>query len=117
MATKAEMDAFHADQREVVCASFAQAAKVALAAGYEFTRFEQTQLEDLASEVDTPLALNWMWRDNQNRFVWIHGQVEPGRDIKLVYLASEWPEGKAPALPVAPAPGSIKRRPSAGPSM
>jgi hypothetical protein len=90
MATKEEMDAFHADQRHVEFESFADAAICALKR-YELDECEKQRLAIVADGSAGMLGMNWMIRDMRDRLLWIHGSadVEPVA-IRLTYLASEW---------------------------
>lgn len=96
MATKAEMDAFHADQIHLKAASFKEVATLVIGS-YSLNSRDEAVMRDLLEERFEPLSLNWMFRDKENRFIWITGG-DTRKPPTLTYLKSEWPSGQEPSL-------------------
>ena len=96
MATKAEMDAFHADQIHLKAASFKEVAALVIGS-YSLESRDEAVMRDLFEGRSKPLSLNWMFRDKENRFIWITGD-ETRKHPTLTYLKSEWPSGQEPGF-------------------
>lgn len=89
MATKEEMDAFYADQRNVYFHSFASAAVCALGV-YDLDDVNRQRLMDVIRAGQNIRGMNWMFNDKQGRMLWIRGDIDAKKSITLTYRASQW---------------------------
>lgn len=95
MATAQEMQKFKEDQRSVELSGANDEAALAALAKYNFESTDEGRLRSVLEDPDAYQHINYMLRDKNGVFLWVHGSAE--QSIKMTYLESEWAaEGGSP---------------------